>query len=195
MTRLEPGASCFEIAACWGNHDLGQELRRKGWEWVCLPALDESEQPLWPERWSREELLRVRASQPGRLWAALYQGSPLPEGGRIFDPSHLAMYDALPSGPYIDALGLDLAYGARRQHDRSALVVFRRYTARPRELYLVECHSGHAPIELYSARVAEVQLRRAGLATRLTPPREPERVVSEWLPQIGASPRLPKYTE
>ena len=186
MTRLEPGASCFEIAACWGNHDLGQELRRKGWEWVCLPALDESEQPLWPERWSRDELLRVRASQPARLWAALYQGSPLPEGGRIFDPSHLAMYDALPSGPYIDALGLDLAYGARRQHDRSALVVFRRYTARPRELYLVECHSGHAPIELYSARVAEVQLRRAGLATKLTPPREPERVVSEWLPQIAA---------
>ena len=65
-------------------------------------------------------------------------------------------------------------------------MVFRRYTARPRELYLVECHSGHAPIELYSARVAEVQLRRAGLATRLTPPREPERVVSEWLPQIAA---------
>ena len=188
MTRLEPGASCFVIAARWGAHDLSGTLEGKGWESVNLPALslDGSETPLWPERWSRDELVRVRASQPGRLWAALYQGSPLPEGGRIFDPSHLAMYDALPSGPYIDALGLDLAYGARRQHDRSALVVFRRYTARPRELYLVECHSGHAPIELYSARVAEVQLRRAGLVQKLTPPREADRVVSEWLPQIAA---------
>ena len=186
MTRLEPGASCFVIAARWGNHDLSGTLEAKGWTSINLPALDADEQPLWPERWSREELLRVRASQPARLWAALYQGSPLPEGGRTFDPSRLALYDRLPDGPYTDALGLDLAYGARRQHDRSAFTVFRRYAARPRELYLVECHSGHAPIELYSARVAEVQLRRAGWAARLLVPHEASRVVSEWLPQIAA---------
>ena len=189
MTRLEPGASCFVIAARWGAHDLSGTLEGKGWESVNLPALslDGSETPLWPERWSRDELLRVRASQPARLWAALYQGSPLPEGGRTFDPSRLALYDRLPDGPYTDALGLDLAYGARRQHDRSAFTVFRRYAARPRELYLVECHSGHAPIELYSARVAEVQLRRAGWAARLVVPSEASRVVPEWLPQIAAA--------
>lgn len=186
MTRLEPGASCFVIAARWGNHDLSGALEAKGWTSINLPVLDADERPLWPERWSREELLAVRASMPARLWAALYMGSPIPEGGRTFDPSHLTMYDRLPDGPYTDALGLDLAYGARRQHDRSAFTVFRRYAARPRELYLVECHSGHAPIDLYSARVAEVQLRRAGWAARLVVPSEASRVVSEWLPQIAA---------
>ncbi len=188
MTRLEPGASCFVIAARWGNQDLSGTLEAKGWESVNLPALslDGEERPLWPERWNRDELVRVRTSQPARLWAALYQGSPLPEGGAIFDPGHLALYDALPSGPYVEALGLDLAYGARRQHDRSALTVFRRYALDPRRLYLVECHSGHAAIELYSARVAEVQLRRAGWPSPLAVPQSADRVVPDWLPQIAA---------
>lgn len=188
MTRLEPGASCFVIAARWGINDLSGTLVAKGWEHVSLPALslDAEERPLWPERWNREALLQVRASMPARLWAALYQGSPIPDGGRTFDPAHLALYDALPSGPYQDALGLDLAYGARRQHDRSAFTVFRRFAADPRRLYLVECHSGHAPIELYAARVAEVQLRRGGWLARLQVPQSADRVVSEWLPQIAA---------
>lgn len=203
MTRLEPGASCFVIATRWNSHDLSGTLIAKGWEHVSLPALsrDGEERALWPERWSREELLAVRASQMARLWAALYMGSPVPEGGRTFDPSRLGLYDVLPQGPYQEALGLDLAYGSKRQHDRSAYTVFRRYDERPRDLYLVECHSGHEPIELYAARVAECQIRRGRMVARLVPdgrgggivaraililPSSPERVVSDWLPQLAA---------
>lgn len=192
MTRLEPGGSCIVLSARWCPPDLMGELSGEGWEVVNLPALSEDDEPLWPERWTVDELREIRRTNP--WWHALYQGSPRPQGSTIFDPAALATYTELPQGPHVEVMGVDVAYGSKDRHDRSALVVWRRYLHEPRVLYLVECWVGHEPVELFACRVAEVQIRRGGLTERLTLPRRAEDIERDWRPQIarlGGARRIP----
>lgn len=183
LTRRAPWTSIVVNHARWHPLDLIGSLIRKGWRYKRLAAINEHEEALWPERWPVFELFKIRdgapaeGDRPGRspvsraTWLALYQGTPQDAGSRIFDPAHLATYDQLPEGAYTEAIGIDIAYGARARHDQSALVVWRRYTADPRALYLVEPWIGHEPVELFACRAAEVQLRR-GAGLRLMLPRD-----------------------
>lgn len=151
---------------------------------------------LWPERWPIAELLAIRDGRPANdtataidpvplmVWASLYQGSPVSEGGRIFDPAALVTYSALPEGAYVEVMGVDVAYGAEDRHDCSAIVVWRRYTAEPRVLYLAECWIGHEPVELFACRCAEVQYRRGGGVTGLNLPRTTTEIEMVWRPQL-----------
>lgn len=97
-TRLEPGAAKVVFATRWHSDDLiGRLLTRETGRWrlLRLPALAESNDPLgrqpgealWPERWPREALEDVKASKGAFWWSAMYQGSPVPEGGGIFKPA------------------------------------------------------------------------------------------------------------
>jgi hypothetical protein len=183
MSRLEPGASVIVNASRWHPDDLSGQLIREGWESVCLQAISDDGLPLWPERWSLEELLQIKASNP--WWNALYQGKPRPEEGHIFDPAHLLTYDRLPVGayPYREAMGVDLAYGARARHDRSALVAFRHYQHLPRQLFLVDAWAGHEAVELFACRVAASQVERGGGA-RLVLPRSADEIERTWRPQL-----------
>lgn len=185
MTRLEPGGSAIVLSARWCDPDLMGELAGEGWEVINLPALDTQDRPLWPERWQFEALDRIRKTNP--FWWSLYQGQPKPEGSQIFDENALGLYNELPKGPFVEVMGIDVAYGAKKQHDRSALVVWRRYLAEPRVLYLVECWVGHEPVELFACRVAEVQLRRGNpTLARLRLPRTKEEIDTVWRPQLTA---------
>ena len=174
LTRAQDWTSFFVNMARWNPQDISGVLIRRGWPYVCLPAINDDGEPLWPAVVSLEKLLtlrdgdRERGIDPikRRTWWSLYQGRPRAEDGKIFDPAHLATYTDLPDGPFVEGLGLDLAYGAKRAHDRSALTVFRRYLTDPRFLYRVECDSRQESVELYAMRVAEVQLRRGGALPR-----------------------------
>ena len=178
MTRGQRWTSFIVNMARWNPQDISGVLIRKGWPYICLAAIEDDGNALWPEIKPLSYLIALRdgdpvagiAAIPKREWYALYQGRPRNEEGKIFDPAHLATYDKLPEMPYQEGLGLDLAYGARRQNDRSAYTVFRRYLHEPRRLYRVECHSAQAAIELYAMRVAECQIRRGGLLRRLAIP-------------------------
>ncbi len=186
MTRLEPGASCIVMSARWHVNDLSGELEREGWEVVNLPVILDDGQPLWPERWSLAELLEIKRTNP--FWNALYMGSPRPEGGLIFDPSHLAFYDRLPDGEWTEAGGCDLAYGQKARNDRTAHAFFRRYASVPRKLYLVEPWVGHEEEVLYACRLAAVQIRRGG-GPSLTLPKPAkdkslEEEVDKWAEQL-----------
>lgn len=179
MTRLQGlggriSTSVLVNMARWNPYDLSGVLIRRGWRYVCLPAIDGHGRPLWPEVKPLAELLALRDGRPAsgeepaiapiprRTWAALYQGRPVAEGSHVFDPAHLVTYDRLPEGAYIEAVGVDAAYGAKARNDRSALVTWRRYAAEPRTLYLVESWIGHEAISLFACRAAELQIRRAG---------------------------------
>lgn len=93
-TRLEPGASIVVVMARWNEDDLAGRLllnSEDDWTIVSLPAIAEPDDilgrpagaPLWPERYSREELESIKRTVGSFTWSALYQGAPVPLGGNI----------------------------------------------------------------------------------------------------------------
>jgi hypothetical protein len=178
LTRGYETMSVLLNTARWGPNDISAFFIRAGWPYICLPAIRKDEHgvehALWPEVVPLHALLAKRDGRPARdgqpaikaiprrTWASLYQGRPQADGSRIFDPSHLVLYDRLPDGPYLEAIGIDVAYGAKARHDRSALVAWRRYVNEPRALYLAEAWIGHEVVEMFACRVAAAQIRRSG---------------------------------
>lgn len=53
------------------------------WEHVCIPVLDDADEPLWPFKHSREELQRMESANP-YVFAGQYMQRPAPIGGGIF---------------------------------------------------------------------------------------------------------------
>ena len=87
-TRLEPNGSLVILATRWNIHDLIDscitELPHENWKVINFPALAEINDPLgrevgealWPERYSRETLLRIKETLGAYWWAAMYQQQP-----------------------------------------------------------------------------------------------------------------------
>lgn len=93
--RLEPNATVVLFMTRWHDDDimarvLAQDPQR--WEVLRLPALAEDNDPLgrargealWPERWPRHVLEDLRSRKSSFWWSAMYQGTPIPEGGGIW---------------------------------------------------------------------------------------------------------------
>jgi predicted phage terminase large subunit-like protein len=127
MTRIEPKGSVFVCQTRWHPDDISGRLIKKGWKYICLPALtalpDGGWRALWPERWPTDALLRRREDVGEYVWASLYQGQPRPRGGAVFgDPWG---YAALPDAtlPRRHGIGLDFAFTKKTSSDYSALVV------------------------------------------------------------------------
>lgn len=99
-TRLEPGAIAIVMHTRWHEDDLAgrliREAKQGGEEWhvVRLPALAEKGDPLgrnpgdplWPERYSKPDLERIKIAVGTKVWGALYQQRPsAAEGGEFKD--------------------------------------------------------------------------------------------------------------
>lgn len=111
-TRRAPGAGICLMQTRWHEGDLAGRLlaeAKKGgdqWEVIELPALAEAGDPmgraegeaLWPERWTREELLATKAAVGPLDWSALYQQRPTPEAGFYFKKEWFRYYKELPRG-------------------------------------------------------------------------------------------------
>lgn len=120
MTRVEPGGSVIVNMARWHPDDLAGRLIDKGWEYICLPAISETREALWPERWPVEALDARKEDVGPYSWESLFQGQPRPRGGTVFgDPWG---YDALPQN-YRPGIGLDFAFTKKTSSDWSVLVV------------------------------------------------------------------------
>lgn len=84
-SRLEPGGSVVVNAARWRHDDLIGELSKDGsYRVINLPAMNDKEEPLWPERWSREALMQVKHDVPSRIWTGQFLGKPSPDAGGMF---------------------------------------------------------------------------------------------------------------
>ena len=106
-TRLEPDGAIILIMTRWHKDDLAgrllEEMRRGGEQWdvLKLPAfalpndpLGRVEgEPLWPERYDREALLKLRTSCD---FQSLYQQDPVEEGGDIFRREWWRYYPVAP---------------------------------------------------------------------------------------------------
>lgn len=90
--RLQPGAAIVIVMTRWHQRDLTGRLVRRmvgnplmdQWEIIEFPALlPETDNPLWPEFWSYEELAATRAELSSQQWAAQYLQRPSSEGAAL----------------------------------------------------------------------------------------------------------------
>ena len=69
--RLQPGGKIVCVMTRWSTKDLtGQLIKAQGeddsdqWEVVELPAILPSGKPVWPEYWTKEELIKTKVFNP-----------------------------------------------------------------------------------------------------------------------------------
>lgn len=97
-TRLMDHNAIIVIMTRWTFYDLAgflqEEAAHENWVVLELPAIADSDNDvigrstgdaLWPTKYGRARLDRIRKSIGTREWNALYQQQPLPEGGGIVD--------------------------------------------------------------------------------------------------------------
>ncbi|MFE7111770.1 terminase large subunit domain-containing protein [Streptomyces sp. NPDC057575] len=94
-TRIEPGGSILVIQTRWHEQDLAGRILAgedaSDWTILDLPATCDSEddalgreigEPLWPVRYGKKALAKIRRAVGERVWWSLYMQKPRPlEGG------------------------------------------------------------------------------------------------------------------
>ena len=78
------------------------------WEHLCLTAITETGEALWPEKHSIEVLRQMEAADP-YTFAGQYMQRPSPLSGGILKPDNIAIIDAIPVGPIEWVRGWDFA--------------------------------------------------------------------------------------
>jgi hypothetical protein len=116
-TRLEPGGGVILIQTRWHEEDLSGYVAKladetgERWTTLCLPALAEEGDPLgrrpgdplWPDRYGLDDLLRIRKTLGSYWWSALYQQRPQPAEGGTFKRSWLKTFEMDGELFYIDS--------------------------------------------------------------------------------------------
>jgi predicted phage terminase large subunit-like protein len=98
-TRLEPNGSVIILNTRWHEDDLCGNLlanEPEKWEVINIPAINEEGNSYWPERWSLERLEEIKQSIGSYEWSALYQQSPAPAGGGLFQRHWFELVNAIP---------------------------------------------------------------------------------------------------
>jgi predicted phage terminase large subunit-like protein len=116
-TRLEKNGALLITLTRWHEDDLAGRLlelarndsRADQWTVVRFPAVAEPQDrdaqddrpdgaPLWPEKYSAEQLEQIRATIGSRQWDGLYQQRPRPADGALFKRQWFTIVDRAPDG-------------------------------------------------------------------------------------------------
>ncbi len=149
LTRLEvdeDGLPPFVliIMARWNDKDLvGRVLEQDAesndpedhYYVLNLPALAEANDPLgraegealWPQKYSRERLERLRARIGTYFFSALYQGRPTPAGGGMFKREWWQRYKTMPARARRGGIFIDTATDDKSTGDFFAMATVRTY--------------------------------------------------------------------
>ena len=98
-TRRMKDAVVVIVQTRWSEKDLPQHLldtEGEKWDVLSLPAIDESNQALWPERFPMDTLLEIKKTIGSYDFEALYQQRPSALEGSIIKRSWLKFYKQLP---------------------------------------------------------------------------------------------------
>lgn len=79
-----------------GGHGSPSMQRRLGAEINSLYDWRWPGEALWPEHHTRADLLHIQHQLGDYDFSALYQQAPLPERGRLFDPTRIGIVDTIP---------------------------------------------------------------------------------------------------
>jgi predicted phage terminase large subunit-like protein len=133
IQRLMPGGAIIIVMTRWSKLDLTGQIvtqmeRVEGaedWEVVTFPALDEDDNPLWPEFWTSEELLAKKAVIDIRYWNAQYMQQPTSEEGALIKREWWNRWekDEPPNCEFI-IMSLDAAQEATNRSDYNALTTW-----------------------------------------------------------------------
>lgn len=103
-TRLEDNGAIVVVMTRWHEDDLMARLidaqDQPGgdkWTMLHLPAISENDEPLWPEKFTKDDLERIKANVGAYDWEALYQGRPTPREGAFFKVGLIEIVDAIPA--------------------------------------------------------------------------------------------------
>jgi predicted phage terminase large subunit-like protein len=131
--RLQPGGIIIIVMTRWSTKDLvGKVLKKQGddhadqWDVVEFPAImPESDTPLWPEFWKKEELLSVKASLPISKWNSQWMQNPTAEAGSIVKREWWRKWekDWVPSYEYV-IQSYDTAFSKKETADYSAITTW-----------------------------------------------------------------------
>ena len=122
VSRLEPGGFVVSIMTRSREDDFhGIVTQGPGWQVIHVPALDESGESTWPQRWSTQELLARKAEMGTRRFVGVYQGDPLHVEGAVFKAEWFRRYTVVPEVDRV-YLGLDAAAKEGVGHDYSGIV-------------------------------------------------------------------------
>jgi len=131
--RLQPGGAIIIVMTRWSIRDLTAKVLQKQaeggadkWEVVEFPAIfPDTDNVLWPEFWSREELEGVKASIPVAKWNAQYLQNPTAEEGAIIKREWWNVCDAdePPACSYI-IQSYDTAFTKSERADFSAITTW-----------------------------------------------------------------------
>lgn len=144
-TRLLPNSPIMIIATRWHEDDLCGRLEQMTKDGVGLPysiinfpALAEDDdplgrpegEPLWPEFYTKDFLLNLKATMAPRGWNSLYCGRPVDVGGGVLKTDMISRYDKLPDINDPESkirritLSVDSAIKVTERHDWTVLTVW-----------------------------------------------------------------------
>ena len=130
--RLQPGGIIIIVMTRWSTKDLvGKVLKKPGeenadkWEVVEFPAImPETDTPLWPEFWRKEELLSVKASLPISKWNSQWLQNPTAEEGSIVKREWWNLWEGdVPAYSYV-IQSYDTAFSKKETADYSAITTW-----------------------------------------------------------------------
>tara|TARA_R110000824_G_scaffold34096_9_gene108859 strand:- start:118 stop:1425 length:1308 start_codon:yes stop_codon:yes gene_type:complete len=145
-TRLHPGGAVIICQTRWHHDDLAGRLidgqdedddHADEWTVLKFPAIatDEDDlgrqvgEPLWPERYTLDDLLRIKRDVGTRDWIALYQQEPSDEEGAIFPIGGWHFYETETmdfNSRFRNFQLLDTAYKDGQQNDYSVIATWTR---------------------------------------------------------------------
>ena len=152
--RLQPGGAIVLVMTRWSAIDLTAKLLDSQkepladqWEMIEFPAIfPETDNPLWPEFWPKDELLKVKSSIPGIKWNAQWMQNPTAEEGAIIKREWWKRWKhkTIPPVKYI-MQSYDTAFSKNQTADYSAIStwgVFKPSDDEPDCLILLDCQKG-----------------------------------------------------
>ncbi len=131
--RLQPGGSIIIVQTRWSKKDItGRLLQTQAkdslgdqWEVVEFPAIMPSGEPLWPEFWAKEELIKVKASLSVGKWNAQWQQNPTSEETALVKREWWNVWEREDT-PKLDYIvqSYDTAYSKKETADYSAITTW-----------------------------------------------------------------------
>lgn len=101
-SRLEPDGRMIIVNTRWSENDIiarAIETEPENWTILNLPAICDDpdtdilnrslDEPLWPERYSYDQLMSIKKVTGDFAFASLYQQRPVPKEGGLFKPDRI----------------------------------------------------------------------------------------------------------